>query len=947
MDRKRKRNSAGTEAHWTAARCQRLLRPIASRIAPLRNHSYITDSQKSVRGDNQQPSQVQCNSDTRSGRHDQQDPAWLRRPHARDASKTYSSKYRTSKRSSSSNAKGLEGPEPCPNECLISLPTPFKARALRRNTPSKKFNGEYEATPCFKPQAKRVRPQKKDPFSFAPVAMQSAEFHNRQTFEKVFELHQGVVDGYSLLLQKTAHPTLDTPSKGARSLFSTCLRCIPDYIQAEEDWRKDVDPDDETDVGAEVYEELEGLSSSYKHGWPSLREVVRAHGTKLVKDIIQDKLVSIKTRAELANLLLQRGTLQDAERLVVTIAYTLPLKRPLNPTSPLFAGCLANLADVELYNNHPESTRTQIRILDSLFDCGRLHITWVATKDVTTTLSRAIRTLASQRCPEDSGHIPRFIENIVGQMLDARSFCTPEVSGGIAPLDISSRKGAPTTLFEGAFNTLQSVVTVLTAMAVIPAKQGTQGKYDLPGSSRVATTIIERLATSILHQHQSRMQESSGSNGLQRRACVKLTILASILVITMEQGAIEADAARFTIGTLVSCILCIAQHAPSTISIMDQISSFISNLAICCGQSLNFNAQDILEDFVHKIAMASAVGPTSHKHFLQQLALETALTFSALAMSREAKMFANKMEKAMSQPGSLPLVSGSVRRPMVSKDQHESYRWEEGLCEWIAATPLPARVGEGRLDIWLQKSQSSSEVCEESNDSGYLTSQETPQPIVDRRQMNFSSPDILFGTPQPLAVRRDVHPQISPRKGIDPLQGRPRNLRDNIQGRTPITSLAPMTTTNAGSSVEKARTFPSDVGNVLGESLEAGRPNSTGIKDAGFTPPTNLIVLDNKRATCGRNVIKMPIGEDMPNTPAFSSSRSGHATDTCEDDDPDCDELAMSGMKASIAKDPVGFLSKASRNSNSTASTATRVVLKGDVKRSRHMANADSEDELG
>ncbi|GAB7353100.1 hypothetical protein MBLNU459_g3643t1 [Dothideomycetes sp. NU459] len=298
-------------------------------------------------------------------------------------------------------------------ESPISLPTPFKVRALRRNTPSKQGSESHELPFTKKRSSRPTKASKKDPFAYAPISKQSAELHDRQTFEKIFELHQGVEDGFKLLLQKT-EPPLQTSIRGVRSLMSTCLRKIPDYIQAEEDWRKSIDQDDETDVATEVYEELQELSSAPNCGWQPLREVVRAHGIKLVRQIIEDGLVARNTRSELANMPLLYGTSAEAEDLSFAHAHSLIYTRPLNANSPLFEGCLLGLKDLKLFESERSPANARIRIMDSLFYHGKLQSSWIASRDMARMMGNLVRSLASH-----SGDLDNSIDFIHNRILQA------------------------------------------------------------------------------------------------------------------------------------------------------------------------------------------------------------------------------------------------------------------------------------------------------------------------------------------------------------------------------------------------------------------------------------------------------------------------------------------------------------------------------------------------
>lgn len=767
MDRKRKRDSGGhNEADWTAARCQRLLRPISSRIAPLRKLAYITDSQRSEKSQAPKSKTADLAPNGRAGPgQPSNDPEWLRRGNVRLNLKSYSSKDKAMKRDgvqSAPTTKSTRGR--VQDDSLISLPTPFKARAMRRHTPSKNQTEELKSTPCAKIGSKISKRPKKDPFSFAPVAMQSAELYDRQTFEKVFELHQGVVDGFSLLLQKTdiqepEQSRLSRSTHGARSLFSACLRRVPHYIQAEEDWRKSVDPDDETDVCAEVYEELEEIGSS--SGWTPLREVVRAHGIKLVNDIIQDKLVSVKTRAELANIPLQHDAVLDALKLVRTFAHTLPLKRPYNSASPLFDGCLASLADADIFS--AGSLGARISILGSLYQSGRLHVSWIATKDMATTLSRAVRSLAVDSS-RDYDHATQFLRGIVMQALELQSISTADTR--LVKEEPTKAIHTSQALLGGALRTIDSLLTVLTAISIISNIQNKQ-TADLRNPHRTARALVQSLAMSVLIESEAGLQEQSVT-----ATRIKSRILASALISNIDQDRVAKDMAYVGNKDLILGLASMPEHVVDGHTIMEDTSSFVCNLAMCCGQSLSLSAQTILEELVQNLLLCSETAGASEKGYLQQLALESALGFVLLSSTRESKVFAEKIEHMVKQNVSLPGKPKTMKQSQMRKSvKRESFRWEEGLCEWIAATPFSSRKAGGVIEtdpqtsplpaltgpsIGIMQDHSFSHVddCDDIHDSGYLSIQETPKPSRQHNRVPIflSSPDVLQDEPRPSAT---------------------------------------------------------------------------------------------------------------------------------------------------------------------------------------------------
>ncbi|CAD0113940.1 unnamed protein product [Aureobasidium uvarum] len=312
----------------------------------------------------------------------------------------------------------------------------------------------------------------------------SIELQGRQNYERTFELHQGVTDGFSLLLQRTSSTDSEeaTLRKGASSLLSMCLRRVPDYIRAEEDWRKSIDEDDDTDVSAEVYEELEDLGSIQGRGWSGLREVVIAHGVSLVHEIIRDKLVATETRAELARIPAKYGLHKMSEDLLLAYAQSLPLKRPLGVDSRLFNGCISSLTVIQPANAKNE---TFVRLLDALFSSGRLKISWLATRDMASLSSGMIRALASQS--GNLGYILHFLQGRISQISRAELVQKDvKEQGPEGNLDVWLR------LEKSLSNTTVSIITVLTAIVLI--ERNTHDPNDISERCTAAESLLARLS---------------------------------------------------------------------------------------------------------------------------------------------------------------------------------------------------------------------------------------------------------------------------------------------------------------------------------------------------------------------------------------------------------------------------------------------------------------------
>ncbi|KAG9764249.1 hypothetical protein KCU73_g1049, partial [Aureobasidium melanogenum] len=515
-----------------------------------------------------------------------------------------------------------------------------------------------------------------------------------------------------------------------------CLRRVPDYIRAEEDWRKSIDEDDDTDVSAEVYEELEDLGSVHGHGWSGLREVVIAHGVSLVHEIIRDKLVATETRAELAKIPARYGLHKGSEDLLLAYVRSLPLKRPLGVDSRLFNGCLSSLTTMQPANANNE---TFIRLLDALFSSGPLKLSWLATRDMVTLLSGMIRTLASQS--GDVSHILQFLQGRISQISEAELTQERAVrQGPEGKLDIWLK------LEKSLTNTMVSIITVLTAIVLI--ERNTHDRNDSSRRCTAAESLLMRLSVILLKKLDELRSSAKSSTNQQRTVC--FTLLASSLILSIKCAKNSKTTTLLGQEEILQGMIVVhgSNGLNHTQSMVERAASFLVDLSRCCGQSLHSDSQSYLESLVRLIMEDGQHDSDMTKSFLKQWALESSMLSAKTSATQRSRHFLNDVEVAMSQQGPLSTQStATASRHIDATVAEQGLRWEEGLCEWIVASPVRTRKAE-RITVTRHRGRSES-VSDQDNDlddSGYLSdTKETPK--LQRKVVTISnmlaSPDVL------------------------------------------------------------------------------------------------------------------------------------------------------------------------------------------------------------
>ncbi|KAJ9629832.1 hypothetical protein H2203_002213 [Taxawa tesnikishii (nom. ined.)] len=803
--RKRKRNqrdSTGDEAitAWTATRCMRLLRPIASRIEPLKRLSYarnVNDGDESR--NSQQPRKEPIalafgNKRTKSGT-DGTDTAWMPIYQSRAPMKTYGGRQKFAKtadnatRGTAARSQNTEQPSD-----VLTLPTPFKARAVRHleRLSAKKPAARKAELEISSPTGVRQKKRNKPAEPAAGLARKGQRVKDQH-----WELQQGVSDGFSRLLDKTA-PSQPASRQGARSLLSTCLRRVPEYIQLEEEWRAEVDEDDETDVAAEVYADLESLGPSEDHGWPPLREVVRAHAMSLIQEIIDRRLVSVVNREALATIAYGFKAFPEALELSVACARSIRIKSPPAAEARLFDTYLPNLYPVSMKAEWPIA---RFQVLMSLFNTGQTSLTWSATQHMVRVLSQAVRSVTT--FSEDSSAALEFLSSVISlgcgklpaatETKDENRADRLSVFDGTTGMQLSLRIA------------YTSLVTVLIAIVLCDGDAPDSTNRRKRSSDILA--ILQYTAIDILTRSTQSIVEK-GTNESENAPAelprsLATVVLTSNLLLSVKECCLGPEYATISPSTLVSSI---EQHhyatskAGKTSTPTEEIAALVCGLARCCGQGSAQESLDAMQDIVQSIIQHSMSEDGKTKLFLQQWALDSALHFAKTSDSRQAYVFARQIESAVQQRGPLLAVSpSSHERSKETPAKRKGFRWEEGLCEWIAATPYTQMTAtkapvEADEDVGISyaataEARNDSPTCKDDDfhDSGYISELlETPHSKPGIAAPIDASPDILGPTPCPAVLKKTAVLVEKPQdiSTGSPVQRRHRDIRSS-QDPTP------------------------------------------------------------------------------------------------------------------------------------------------------------------
>jgi len=135
--------------------------------------------------------------------------------------------------------------------------------------------------------------------------------------------------------------------------------------------------------------------------------------------------------------------------------------------------------------------------------------------------------------------------------------------------------------------------------------------------------------------------------------------------------------------------------------------------------------------------------------------MESSLLSAKVSKTKRSRVFLDVIETAMTQHEPLHIQSTAI-----APSAEPVLRWEEGLCEWIVASPLRTKkVIKTTSSARRDRSVSLSDQNSDLEDSGYLSdAKETPK--FERKAKHITtmlaSPDVLgFGLEMPFHIEFD------------------------------------------------------------------------------------------------------------------------------------------------------------------------------------------------
>ena len=637
--------SIGSSTAWTASRCHRLLRPLTSKLAILRRNKQLLQTRK----DGGIRAQNRVEED-----HDNLGPSLLPRKRLR---RTYSNRDRERRGGTEASLEdpGISDQVKLGQSTTLPRKLHIQHQQCLKSTGPRQLRRSHTGLHKIDESQRPAR---------VPIETQSKDYQklfSRNVAPESWELTQGLYTGLNALLKAT---NSRQPCKGAKSLFSSCLRKVPEHIIEEQRQADHLDPDSHIDVSAAVYEDLESFGSIGNDGWKPLREVLRAHGISLLSNAIRDGVIDHVRARGLVIICIQQLAHDEGEKIVeAMLAVSKPLRRPRCNELDLF---IMEESQAIYTLHYFETTSHRRRFffaqMARLISNGKLPMEWISSRDLVSYWNSALASIAAN--DHDFTEALSCVKALLA--LSVRDDCD---SGDICLCGMQQQgisRTANYSLIEdrlSKFNTLHDAGRtkdiLLQSMVMHAAMDGRR-------CSGVYTFMSEMLAL---------FRGRSGDLIHQMDGFTSKVLLAA----TLCTKTLPRDQEAFHI-LLNDC-----DHIKTA-------TTFISQIArSCCLIDLKSfdHVKALIEGLTEHHTTASEGKALSDT--LDGIAVNAALEFGETTNNEQQLVWALSFAEKLGKRG-VQTNRKTPKRLAFAVQCQQRLRWEEGLSEWVAKTPCDART---------------------------------------------------------------------------------------------------------------------------------------------------------------------------------------------------------------------------------------------------------------
>ena len=643
-----RRHQLPEDIPWTAARCNRLLRPITSRIQILRRLSENNFADKaaarksparrkivfhpggsdggrvSPEGVESVRSRLAAIPTLESPSKESNDPDWLPEDGKKATQKTYAGKGGKGRK-----VKIEEPLLPAKSSSTADFRSPFIKRVLRTDAVDSPTNVITDTPRRLTSQSRIVL----DPKTHAERALRT------------------LLEAFNKVLSTTASPQQGR-KVGAGSLRDMCLHRVPQYIDFEQKFAYDEEEYD-FDATEAIYVDLE------KHGngaWDGLREVTRAHAVKMIADAMDERSWPVESLDRLLDVCERNQAVAEGQQ-ILRSWFLKSEGRASNRMARLLA-----------WSKILDCTGFFFSTLREMLECGRLHMhEFTECPGVWQDLVKALARKSSR------SNAAQFLEEYT-----LACVCTgSDATGGAEEWRLHDRLKRD--------EILQNVMVLATALC-----------WTIDDTTSLSTkevdclsSHIHRMAINACQRNNDQDDEGAQSTNAPR---TMLHSTEPLLTSSIVLQALNANTASDCVGLLPTEViwhnLTTRSPLPSQSSKVQALRSaraqFVCSTAKCIAHISQASANGFIKDASSSLLSLAERSPDQVGEFLKQLAVDVAAAWANYRCDNESYTFADEIELAAFYSASAEQLAhspGSAQKPV-------QFRWEATIEEWVAMTPL-------------------------------------------------------------------------------------------------------------------------------------------------------------------------------------------------------------------------------------------------------------------
>ncbi|KAF1979297.1 hypothetical protein BU23DRAFT_549312 [Bimuria novae-zelandiae CBS 107.79] len=670
---------------WNTTRCNRLLRPLSTKLAKLRKElerpQSPTDDRRSsaaafaLRVSSRKPTNAFQNARRPRGLEKRKDPDWMPDAGAGGVNKKTYGARGGKKPASRMNLNNGNNARPG----AIAF-TPLVTRTGER----------HQDSPQLQDSPLRNRSRYRGPL----LANTNVQELKTKMPAEIGKLVKGMSEAYANLLQATTAGD-EKRWNGTRSLFSACLRKLPQYIELEEHFaeldKEEEDANDERDVSQEIYTFLEDRFETLPgQGWRSFKQAVRAHGTQLLCDALADQILGLETLHLLVVHCLNASAWDEAEKFLAAFMSCL---KPLPLPNNLYANLFDEQRSLYMWMVKDFVTRTgRYRFLydqlELMISQELLPLEWLATECMRPVWDRLVRSL-SDGDQRSSASAFRFLETTVCAAIglpDESLFEADEIDTVARQFKPSSRQE-----FRDALDTTcSSLFTVFCSIAFINRfREEPAGELTV----RRITWVLDSIVIDLIKRKDIKDDLAllgPLEENMQLFAQRAIWVVFASFLIHLEGCQQDPNLLSLDIATAGGSIAWIVfQYSSKNINnsdLLGNLPAFVSAAARGTGRIWKDDGFDQIQRLVQGMLSISGVRLPHKLWTMKRLALESAMEFAQSTNEPQHMAFAREVEQSMRMKGHVVIAPTPQKND--SPSAAGGFRWEEGIGEWVTCTPL-------------------------------------------------------------------------------------------------------------------------------------------------------------------------------------------------------------------------------------------------------------------